>query len=467
MRETSARYPPGRRVRSIKVRDRDMGENEKFDVIVVGAGPAGTTAAYVLAKAGAEVLLVERANFPGAKNVFGGILYTPVLNRLIPEFWEEAPVERHIKGVKIFLISAKDAVSIGVESEEHNQPPYNNSFTVYRSKFDSWYARKAEEAGAMLVTDTVVDDLLWDNGKVVGIKARGDEGEVYADAVIIADGVNSLLAEKAGLRKKYKPRQVALGIKEIIEFPREVIEDRFGLSGNEGIELKYMAGDATKGIWGGGNIYTNLETLSVVTWTCLDPLTASSYKSTEILEHFKEHPFVRNYIRGGKTVEYQAHLAPDGGYDFTPRYYTDGVLIAGDAARFLNASLHYEGTNFAMASGEAAAKTVLEAKKTGDYSAKSLSLYQKQLNGSFVMKDLKRYRKMNRFAERNPVFFGPYFDAITRMAVDYFEVKEIPKRTQEWQMLKNFRKNLGKASGSRFPLPGFIWRSLKGAISFL
>ena len=83
-----------------------MGENEKFDVIVVGTGPAGTTAAYVLAKAGAEVLLVERANFPGAKNVFGGILYTPVLNRLIPEFWEEAPVERHIKGVKIFLISA-------------------------------------------------------------------------------------------------------------------------------------------------------------------------------------------------------------------------------------------------------------------------------------------------------------------------------------------------------------------------
>lgn len=444
-----------------------MSENEKFDVIVVGAGPAGTTAAYVLAKAGAEVLLVERGNYPGAKNVFGGILYTPVLNRLIPNFWKDAPVERHIKGVKIFLISAKDAVSIGVESEEHNQPPYNNSFTVYRSKFDSWYAQKAQEAGAMLVTDTVVDDLLWESGKVVGIKARGDEGEVYADVVIVADGVNSLLAEKAGLRKKYKPRQVSLGIKEIIELPREVIEERFGLSGDEGIELKYMAGDATKGIWGGGNIYTNLETLSVVTWTCLDPLTASQHKAADIMEHFKTHPFVRNYIRGGKMVEYQAHLAPDGGYDFTPKYYTHGLLIAGDAARFLNASIHYEGTNFAMASGEAAAKTALEAKKRGDYSEKSLSLYQKLVNDSFVMKDLKRYRKMNRFAERNPVFFGPYFDAITRMAVDYFAVKEMPKRTQEWQMLKCFRKNLRQASDSRFPLLGFIWKSLKGAISFL
>jgi len=444
-----------------------MSSAEKFDIIVVGAGPAGTTAAYVLARAGVKVLLVERGTYPGAKNVFGGILYTPVLNRLIPDFWEEAPVERHIKGVKIFLISEKNAISIGVESEEHNEPPYNNSFTVHRSQFDSWYAKKAQEAGAMLVTDTVVDDLLWEGNKVVGVKARGGDGEVYADVVIVADGVNSLLAEKAGLRKGFKPRQVSLGIKEVIELPRRKIEERFGLSGNEGVELKYMAGDATKGIWGGGNIYTNLDTVSVVTWTCLDPLAASRYKAPDIMEHFKEHPFVRNYIRGGKTVEYQAHLAPDGGYDFTPKYYTGGLLVAGDAARFLNASIHYEGTNFAMASGEAAGKTVLEARKTADYSEKSLSRYQKLLNESFVMKDLKRYRKMNRFAEAYPEFFDGYFDAITQMAADYFTVKEIPKRTQEWQMIKDFRKNLRKGSKSKFPVLGFIWKSLKGAISFL
>lgn len=444
-----------------------MSSAEKFDVVVVGAGPAGTTAAYVLAKEGAEVLLVERGSYPGAKNVFGGILYTPILNRLIPDFWEEAPLERHIKGVKIFLISEENAVSVGVESEEHNRPPYNNSFTVYRSKFDRWYVQKAEEAGAMLVTNTVIDDLLRDGNRIVGVKARGEEGEVYADVVIAADGVNSLLAEKAGLRKGYKPRQLSLGVKEIIELPREVIEERFGLSGNEGVELKYIAGDATKGIWGGGNIYTNLDTLSVVTWTCLEPLTSSRYKTTDIMEHFKEHPFVRKYIKGGKTIEYQAHLAPDGGYDFTPQYHSGGLLVVGDAARFLNASIHYEGTNFAMASGEAAARTVLEAKKTGDYSEKSLSLYQKLLNESFVMKDLKRYRKMNRFAERNPVFFGPYFDAITRMAVDFFAVKEMPKRTQEWQMLKDFKNNLHRVSKSRFPLLDFIWKSLKGAISFL
>ncbi len=461
-----------------------MGSKEKFNVIVAGAGPAGTTAAYLLAKAGLEVLLVERGSYPGAKNVFGGILYTPVLSRLIPGFWEKAPVERHIKGIKIFLMSDKNAVSIGVDSQEHNQPPYNNSFTVYRSKFDRWYANQAQDAGAMLVTDTVIDDLLWKGNQVIGVKARGAEGEIYADVVIAADGVNSLLTEKAGLRKPYQPRQLSLGMKEVIELPRQVIEDRFHLSGNEGSELKYIAGDATRGIWGGGNIYTNLDTISVVTWASVDPLIANRQKATELLEHFKEHPFVRNYIRGGKTVEYQAHLAPDGGYDFMPKYYTNGLLVAGDAARFLNASIHYEGTNFAMASGEAAAKAVLAAKEKNDFSEKSLACYQKLLNESFVMKDLKRYKKLNRFAEAYPEFFDGYFNAITGLAADYFTINELPKRRQELNMLKRFRASLKEChTGSpgrfyrhnrmtrifsrSFPTIRFLWQCLKGGLAFI
>jgi electron transfer flavoprotein-quinone oxidoreductase len=444
-----------------------MANENIFDAIIVGAGPAGTTAAYVLARAGMNVALLERGPAAGSKNVFGGILYTTVLNRLIPNFWEQAPLERNIKGIKIFLISPDNAVSIGVESVDHNKPPYNNSFTVSRAHFDHWYASKAEEAGALFLTNTVVDDLLKYRGKVIGVKVRGEEGELYADVVIVADGVNSLLAEKAGLRKPYARRQVSLGMKEIIELPRSVIEDRFGLTGREGVELKYIAGDATRGIWGGGNIYTNMESISLVTWVSVDQLLKSKIKATDLFERFKEHPFVRNYVKDGEIVEYQAHLAPDGGYDATPQYFTDGLMIAGDAARFLNASLHYEGTNFAMASGEAAAKTFIEAHRNNDYSAKSLAYYQKLLEESFVMKDLKRYRKMNRFAEKNPEFFGPYFNVITQAAVDYFTIKETPKRSQELQMLKDFWKNLRQVSPSRFPLLKFIWQALKGVISFI
>ena len=456
----------------------------KFDVIIVGAGPSGTTAAYVLAKAGLDVVLLERGAYPGAKNVFGGVLFTTILNRLIPNFWEEAPVERHMKGIQILLISENNGISIGVQSEDHNKPPYNNSFTVSRSKFDQWYAKKAEEVGAFLITNTVVDDLIWNGNKVVGVKARGEEGELYADVVIVAEGTNSLLTQKAGLRGKYIPRQVSLGIKEIIELPREVIEERFQLNGNEGIELKYLAGDATKGVWGGGNIYTNLESLSVVLWLAMKPLSDHRLKAIELMEHFKEHPMVRNYIKGGKTVEYQAHLAPEGGYDFTPKYYTDGLLVVGDAARFLNASMHYEGTNFAMASGEAAAETVLEAKRRGDFSEKSLSYYRKLLNKSFVMKDLKRYCKMNLFAENNPEFFDAYFKAITQMGVDYFTINEMSKRRQEWMMLKrawlalNYfnthelpkihpQNRLSRAFNRAFPLVRLIWQGLKGVWAFI
>ncbi len=461
-----------------------MGDDYKFDVIVVGAGPSGITAAYILATKGLDVVVIERGQYPGAKNVFGGILYTTVLSRVIPEFWDEAPLERHIKGIQLFLLSENNAVSVGVESEDHNKPPYNNSFTVLRAKFDQWYAKKAEEAGAFIITDTVVDDLIWDNGKVTGVKTRREDGDIYADVVILADGVNSILSEKAGLRKNYSPRQVSVGMKEVIELPREVIEDRFHLNNNEGIELKFMAGDATKGIWGGGNIYTNLNSISLVTWVSLDQLMKRKLNVTDIMEHFKAHPFVRNYIRGGNTIEYQAHLAPDGGYDSTPRLYNDGLLVVGDAARLLNASVHYEGTNFAMASGEAAAIAVTEAKEANDYSAKKLSKYKKLLDESFVMNDLKRYRRMNHFAEKNPEFFDGYFKVITQMAVDYFEKKEMPKRKQDIQMLKRFRTGISQVYADNsermnhinpvlkklytiFPLARFIWQSIKGGISFI
>ena len=170
-----------------------MGDDDKFDAIVVGAGPAGTTAAYLLAKKGLDVVVMERGQYPGAKNVFGGVLFTTILNRIIHDFWDEAPLERHIKGIKLFLLSENNTVSIGVDSEDHNKPQYNNSFTVSRAKFDQWYAKKAEEAGAFIINDTIVDDLIWDNGKVVGVKTRRDDGDIYADVVILADGVNSIL----------------------------------------------------------------------------------------------------------------------------------------------------------------------------------------------------------------------------------------------------------------------------------
>ena len=217
-----------------------------------------------------------------------------------------------------------------------------------------------------------MDDLLWYQGKVIGVKARGDYGELYSDVVIVADGVNSMLAEKAGLRKPYAPRQVSLGMKEIIELPRSVIEDRFNLEGNEGVELKYIAGDATKGIWGGGNIYTNLEISFSGNLGSLGPAGKKQYKSRRIVRAVQRTiPSSEIISRAGRPSNTRPIWRRMADMISRPKYFTNGLMIAGDAARFLNASIHYEGTNFAMASGEAAAKTVLEAERNNDYSERN------------------------------------------------------------------------------------------------
>ncbi len=116
---------------------------------------------------------------------------------------------------------------------------------------------QAEEAGAQLITGIRVDNLVQRDGKVVGVEADGDV--IEAKTVILADGVNSILAEKLGMAKRVKPTDVAVGVKELIELPKSVIEDRFQLQGNQGAACLF-AGSPTDGLMGGGFLYTNENT---------------------------------------------------------------------------------------------------------------------------------------------------------------------------------------------------------------
>ena len=166
-----------------------MGE-DKFDVIIVGGGLAGLTAGIVLAEQGLEVLLIERGDYCGSKNVTGGRLYGHSLEKVIPGFAEEAPIERVIKKERISLMTEDTSVDIGITSKKFSTEPENTSYSVLRAKFDRWLEGKAEEAGVMLVQGIRVDHVLTDeDGKVIGIDAA--EEEMYADCVILADGVNS------------------------------------------------------------------------------------------------------------------------------------------------------------------------------------------------------------------------------------------------------------------------------------
>jgi electron transfer flavoprotein-quinone oxidoreductase len=234
---------------------------EKFDVAVVGAGLAGTSAAYTLAKAGAKVLLIERGDAPGSKNVMGGILYRQPMEKIIPGWWRDAPIERPISEQRVWVLTEDSAVTLGYKSERFNEEPYN-AFTVLRAKFDKWFADQAAAAGAVLINETVVEDVLRDNGQIVGVRTNREDGDIHASVVIACDGVNSLLSQKAGLHGEWKSNQVAIGVKEIIQMSREKMEDRFGLENGEGTAME-LFGDATFGMMGYGFIYTNRDTLSV------------------------------------------------------------------------------------------------------------------------------------------------------------------------------------------------------------
>jgi electron transfer flavoprotein-quinone oxidoreductase len=409
--------------------------SQKFDAIVVGAGPAGCACGLHLAKAGLETLIVERGKFAGAKNMWGGAFYGPSLCELFPDFWEEAPVERYIARQKYSLLTEDAAFSVDFMAKKFGEPPYNG-FSVLRSKFDQWFASKAEQAGAVVATGLEAEDLLWEGSTVAGIKAGGDE--LPANVVIACDGVNSILAEKAGLRGKISPQHIKQGVKEVIQLPRQLIDQRFSLRGEEGIAWEFI-GSFSREVPGGAFIYTNKESLSIGIVMQLNALMEKQVPANDLLENFKQHPAVESLLADGQLVEYSAHLVPVGGKAMMPSLYTDGMLLAGDAAGLtLTTGLVLEGANFAIESGKAAAETVIQAKKTGDFSERSLARYPELLEKSFVLEDLHTFKKAPLLL-KNPRFYKQYPELACEIAEKIF-TNDGKRRKKFWKMFRESQR---------------------------
>ncbi|QYR21824.1 FAD-dependent oxidoreductase [Paenibacillus sp. sptzw28] len=412
--------------------------SEKFECIVVGAGPAGIACAYELAKAGVKVLLLERGEYPGSKNVMGGVLYRQMMEEVIPEFYKEAPLERPIVEQRFMMLDRESAVTFGYKGLEWAREPYNN-FTVLRAKFDQWFAQKAVEQGALLVNETVVLECIVEDGKVIGVRTDRPDGQLYADVVVLADGVNSLLAKSLGFHKEFKPDEVALATMEILKLDKKIIEDRFNLEEGQGCTIE-LFGDATKGILGTGFLYTNKDTLSIGVGTLLSGLIKHKIKPHQLLDYVKNHPMVRPYLQGSEQQEYLAHLIPEGGYHSMPKVVGPGVLVVGDAAQLVNA-IHREGSNMAMTSGRIAAETIVMAKQAGDFSENMLNHYRQRLMGSFVGQDLKKYKDATHHFDKFPQYFDQYIPMVNRAASQMFTVDGTSKREKQ----KKIWREIGSA----------------------
>lgn len=358
---------------------------EKFDAIIIGAGPAGAACAYVLARAGKNVLLVERGSTAGNKNVTGGRLYTYALELIEPGLSAKAPLQRKVVREQVMMLSTHSAVTIDyVDYEWGGEIP--QSYTVLRAPFDEWFAGEAEAQGALVATGIRVDGLIEQDGRIVGILAGDDE--MYADIVIAADGVNSLIAQKAGLRSDITAASVGVGVKEIIELPDELISARFNLNPAEAAARVVLG--CTDGISGGGFIYTNRGSISLGVVFNPEQAGVKGRSVHDVFQDFKLHPAVMPLIAAGKTIEYGAHLVPELGLaGMSSRLYREGLLVVGDAAGFcINSGTILRGIDLAIVSGLAAANAVIDAAtdvtKTGE-------LYSKQLDRLGLMATMRLF----------------------------------------------------------------------------
>jgi len=409
-----------------------------FEVIVVGAGIAGCITAYQLAQQGRSVLLIERGEAAGAKNLSGGVLYSRGIQEIFPDFLAEAPVERRITRNVVQFLNATS--SVGVDYQDARLADPVNAVTVLRAKLDAWLGEKCEEAGVLVMPGVRVDRVLTEaaasapaahaaNGttgkRVVGVQAGDDE--LRAKVVVAADGVNSFIARDVGLRQKEPLNHLAVGVKSVVTLPRETIEARFNLTGDEGAALA-VVGDCTEGVGGGGFLYTNTDSLSVGVVVRLDDLTAQQKVVTDVFDHFLEHRFIAPYLEGGELTEYGCHLVAEGGMKMIGEVAMDGMIVVGDAAGLtLNTGLTVRGMDLAVASAVAAAAGIGSALEAKDTSKAGLAGYRERFFASYAGKDMKTYAGAPAFLERERMY-RQYGELFANVLYGAFNLDTRPRR---------------------------------------
>ncbi|MHA2094391.1 MAG: FAD-dependent oxidoreductase [Candidatus Hodarchaeales archaeon] len=432
-----------------------MTEKEKFDVIIVGAGPAGcSTAIRLLQKdPSLNVALIDRGKPIGSKNISGGIIWGQNLATIIPKWWEKAPIERKIIQKRVGFLTKNETFALELSFPEWAQDP-PNAVSVLLSKFVNWFTKVAENHGANVFEGITVENLSVDSdGRINAIIQAGDSFD--ANMVVIADGANSRLTLSSGIRKMMKKKHYGLGIKEVLRLPEEIINERFNLEPRTGMASEYVIGSLPGGIRAGGFLYTNKDTLSIGTVSQIDTMNNPEFPPLNILESFKKHPTIHKMIKESSLAEYSAHWVPEGGKQMLPKLYDSNVLIVGDAAGFvISNGMVIQGINYAIASGISAADTILQAQKINDFSRKTLKNYEQRLKAGFILKDMKTFEKIHKIT-RNPRLYAQY----PELLVGIFKNMLTEQSQAKNHVLKLFRDQRKKQ--------GVGWvRLLRDAITF-
>ncbi len=409
-----------------------LGRNmtDDFDIIIIGAGIAGTACALRCARAGLSVLLLERGEFPGSKNLSGGRLYCHPLAELLPHFQQSAPLERRITQESLTLLTADGATTYS------SLQPGGDSWSVLRARFDPWFVSQAESAGVQCITGITVEALYRENGRVCGVICANET--LRARYVVLAEGANSELAERHGLLARPSPSSMALGIKAVLALEQNTLEDRFRLEGNEGAALLFTGG-VCGDLPGGAFLYTNQDTLSFGIVCPLSSLGKSPVPAAELLEHLQSHPALRPLLRGGELLEYGAHLVPEGGLHSMPvQYAGEGWLLVGDALRTcINTGFTVRGMDMALIGAQAAAQTLIRACQQSA-PQNLFPQYHRDIERSVLWESLQRYQHVPALLQRAGWYhrWPALMDDISRELWQQGERPVPPLRQIVWRHLR-------------------------------
>jgi electron-transferring-flavoprotein dehydrogenase len=380
-------------------------ESLEVDVLFVGAGPASLAGAIrlmQLAKAagrGLEVLVIDKSGEIGSHGISGAVLDPKALDELLPDWRGEAPVESEVTSDQLWFLTEKAKIKAPI-----NPPMLNNrgKYVASLQKMVKWLGEKAETAGAQVFPAFPGQELLWDGDRVIGVRI-GDKGldkngnpkpnyepgaDILAKIVVLGEGPRGTLVKQATPRLSLdagkEPQVYAAGIKELWQCPPGRVQP--------GSVIHTLGYPLTSDTFGGGFIYgMQGDILDVGFVTGLDYRNPTTDPQNE-LQRFKLHPAVRALLQDAKLVRYGAKAIPEGGLFAMPRMYSDGLLIIGDSAGFLN-GMRLKGIHLAMKSGMLAAETIFAAVQAGNYSSAQLSMMESKFKNSWAHKEL--------FAARN------------------------------------------------------------------
>jgi electron-transferring-flavoprotein dehydrogenase len=392
-------------------------ETLEVDVLIVGAGPGGLSAALRLAQMqkakGGEPLsiaVIEKGREAGIHQLSGALLDPSTLHDLIPDFAAKgAPLGTPVDNDNIYFLTETGKFRLPI-----TPPPFQNhgNHIISLSAFTKWMAAQVEAEGIDLFLGFPGQHVLYategtegsEKRRVIGVRT-GDRGigkdgkpkgafepgaDIHAKVTIFADGVRGHLTKQLyneleiGIASE--PAQFAIGIKELWDIPKDRLKP--------GTVIHTLGYPLREEEFGGSWLYAmadgHISIGFVVGLEYKDPL----FDPHAAFQHFKRHPFISSILADGNLVRYGAKALPEGGWATQPHLFMDGALIVGDAANFVN-SMRLKGIHLAMRSGMLAGETAFDALRAGDTSAAALKAYKARVDASPIKTELYPVRNVH------------------------------------------------------------------------